>query len=148
MSIWPPAFNQDAEFFATREFPCIGKWYQRGDLFDKDSVPVRTLRTMYENKALIQRDASNAKEVDAYLARARRHQKPQLDHDRDGEPGGVVNPHPLTRDERHALLMRENRPDLIAKAKELGIEHEPDATKRTLADLIIDAEDAKRDGNS
>jgi hypothetical protein len=114
ISIHLAPFDRNSEFVANREFLCRGRHYQRGEIFDKSSVAIRTLRILYEGRSL-----SVAPQVQA----------------EDPKPKSAV----MTADERAELIASNTKPDLIKMLTNLKVAIDPRWNKPALADEIARA---------
>ena len=125
-------FDRNRDFVALREFMCNGINLAKGDPFDKNSVPTRRLRLMYECRAIGYSDGQ------APVTK----RKPKL---RTITPFSdmPLAPAPMTAEAREAMIHGNSKQVLVNMAREeYGLDI-PDNSRLTKAELV-DAIEASR----
>lgn len=114
MAIYLAPFDPRRDFVAQTDFVCRGVNIAKGDSFDKSSVPVRTLRILYDGRSI------------GYTATE------------PTKPPRATTPVGMT-DEDKALLMRKSKPALQKMVEDLHVTLDPEWTKAQLVAEIARA---------
>lgn len=106
------------ELFAQRAFLCRGRNYRRGEKFNNSSVPLRTLRILYEGRAIGYPDEQRRPAV------------------------AVMVQKPARRVVVDADLVGLTKAALVAKLRDLGVTIDPRWLKPRLVEELIRFENA------
>lgn len=119
-SIYLPPFDPGRNFKCQAFFRAGGIIWSRGQEFDKTCVNERVLRQLYDMRRIGYSEDQQVRQIPLPKPAKKidvsqkdhgpldddKDKKPEpLDHDGDGEKGGVKDPTPLSDDEKAALLM-------------------------------------------
>lgn len=122
-------FDKDREFVVLRgQMLWRGKVLEKGSRFPKETAAKRSLRLLYETRAI------------GFAPKGK--QKTDVPTNTDAPAPQLVNapkPGPDPDEEKNTLMQDNTGKELKAMLDDLGVEYEARANKSTLADLILKA---------